>query len=195
MNMRSNTMVSAIAIVLALILAGQPVNARTEAAATPVPFPEAAPAPGLPSQGQLQRNQDNLQNFLRHADTYIHTLHETTERYRAYVKQVQEILASCAVNAEVGQGDDYLFGAIVDSGARQCNDWASAFKRQAADYANYLDHWVAIAEKVQRASGRARTQVDRIRMMKHARNINAEVEAGNNALKQSRSALEPWVGQ
>jgi len=84
--------------VLILAMSGVLAFAQTEAEGTPVPFPES---PSLPGVEALQSSLAHLQGFLTQADSYIQAVHNGTERYRAYMAHIQNMLASCEVNKDV----------------------------------------------------------------------------------------------
>jgi len=75
----------------------------------------------------------------------------------------------------------------------QCRKPVVAFKQAAREEAAQLDVWVEFQKQVQEAAESVQRQVDRIRLMEHARELNAVVEEGFRAIEESKAALEPWM--
>lgn len=178
-------------IVLLALLSAPAVEARTEATATPVPFSQA-PA-SLPAEAEMQALLVNLQGFMGQVDKYIQEVQIATEDYRAYVKQVKQMLAGCEVESDVSSFENTLFAELVTEGRRQCQGWVANFDQQAWAYAARLDEAVAFQKLVQRVGGRVQGQIDRIRIAMYSKRLKRSVDQGLRELEKTRKNFKPWM--
>ena len=165
-------------------------EAASGARATPVPFPKTLPS--VPGEADLQAQLADRQAFMGAVDRYIQGVLNATEAYRAYVERVQQMLASCEVESDLGGFEGSGFEDFVAEGSDQCRGWVSAFNQHARAYAGRLDQAQAFQKTLQAVSERAQIQIDRIRIALHARQLKAAVDEGLQIVGDSREAIKPW---
>ena len=178
-------------LVLAVLLNAPAVAVRTEATATPVPFPQA-PA-SLPAEADLQATLTDLQGFMAQVDRYIKGVYVATEDYRQYVGRVKEMLAGCEVEFDVSDFEGTGFENFVAAGGDQCKSWVAGFDQQARSYAAQLDEAVAFQKLLEKVGGRAQRQIDRARIALHAKGLKRAVDQGLREVDNTREAIKPWM--
>ena len=165
-------------------------EAASGARATPVPFPKTPP--NVPADTDLQAMLADRQAFMGRVDQYIQGVLNATEAYRGYVAVVQQLLAGCEVESDLGGFEGSGFEDLVADGSRQCREWVGYFNQQARAYAAQLDEAQAFQKTLQKVGARVQNQIDRIHIARHAKQLYGAVDGGFRAIEESRERIKPW---
>lgn len=183
-----------IAALIAWSLFGHAAPAQDEPArarATPVPFPETAPA--IPREAELERKLQEIEGFLELADRVLRETAEATERYRTFVQNVQRTLAECQIQADLAVEPNNPFRAVMARESEACRRDAQSFRQRARTYATQLDAAQRFAVFTRSAHLSLSRRRDTIVLMRHSQRLMQEVDRGFDVMEQSKRALQPWM--
>jgi hypothetical protein len=173
------------------VLAAVPTLGQAAASATPVPFPAQAPAArgaaGAAGAAEAGRGAlADFDGFLAAADRYGHEVYAATERYRAYVTQVQRVIASCTLDSAEAEGlADHPFAELIGREAPTCERLVAEYRAQAQAQAAKLDAATAFLGRVKEARVSVQRQKDQRLLAQHADRLKAQVDDGWQAVRDA----------
>lgn len=174
----------AASMTMALDVSAEPIVA----ASLPVPSET-----GLISELELQEILDDLEGFMAQVDRQITGVLAATEDYRTYVGHVQQMLASCEVEADSAGFEGTGFTNLIGEGRRECDGWVEGFNQMAMTYAAQLDEAIEFQKVVEKVGERLQFRMDRVRIAMQASRVASAVDQGLEELDESRAAFSPWM--